>query len=99
MERTRGIANAIVCAKLPEGRVVDGWRFHVVNVGEKPENLVGPDVDLTGWGEGAAKSIFLPHTTVIVRATVDLGAVPDPQMTARNQGKNPAANLPNGPLL
>src|SRR5262245_51348825 len=28
-----------------------------------------------------------------------LGAVPEPQMTASSQGKNPAASFPSGPLL
>jgi hypothetical protein len=77
MEKPHGITEARLFDKLPAGDAVSGWKTKILS-DQKDRSLAAETVDTSDWTDGVHNELFLPHTTGVVRGTIDLAAAPSP---------------------
>lgn len=68
MEQERGVADVRLLTDLPTGVTLGGWKSKRID-DPSDRSLVGPDVDTTGWTDGDDPSLFVPHSTWVVRTS------------------------------
>jgi hypothetical protein len=77
MEQPHGIVGARILNEAPKGSGIQGWKTKMLD-NQADRSLAADAVDTSDWAEGVQNDLFLPHTTGVVRATVDLPTDPGP---------------------
>jgi hypothetical protein len=78
MEQPHGIDQLALTRSKPQGIALADWHTKMLD-DQSDRSLVEPGVDTSGWIAGTATASFLPHTTGVLRCSVDLASPPDPE--------------------
>ena len=78
MELAHGIVGARVLDKAPDAAGLAGWKMKMLE-DQQDRSLTAEDVDTAGWQSGVNNDLFKPHTTGVIRTTVDIANQPKPE--------------------
>ncbi len=85
MELAHGIIGAKVLDKAPDAAGIGGWKMKMLS-DQNDRSLTAETVDTSDSRKGVTTAIIRPHTTAVIRTTVELANDPKPDMTFNCSG-------------